>query len=140
MKVYNTKFLKGNQRFVRAILAGVGSALLCALGYALIESILPWNFPLFYIAMAYGVSYCIKTYGKGVEMKYCIVGVVCCVLSVILGKLFLYMYPFGFNLSLIPYILRIVLQSFFVMNVNGIIEIVCFAYAIYVAYYNSRIV
>lgn len=140
MKVYNTKFLKGNQKMRRAIGAGIISALLCAIAYALIESILPWSFSLFYIAMAYGVSYSVKTYGKGVQTKFSTVGVVCTVLTIILGKLILYMYPFGFDFVLLPYFLKLVLQSFFVLTPHGIIELLCFAYAIYVAYYNSRII
>lgn len=140
MKVYNTKFLRGNQRLVVAIIAGVLSALACALGYAVFTSLLPIRTSLLYIAMAYAISYCVKTYGRGVDEKYCIIGAACTLLSIILGGMFVVFMHVGLHLSIIPAAFMMTLASIFDFSVYGIIELVCIAYSLYLAYYNSRIV
>lgn len=139
MKVYNTKHLNNKQRFSLAILAGIISALLCGFLYAVIEMMLPWHIPLLYVAMAYGVSYAVKIYGRGVQPKFTAVGIICVILSIIAGYLFSYMFAFGFHALFIPTYLAVLLSSIFSFDLRGIIEIICIAYAIYIAYYNSRV-
>lgn len=140
MKVYNTKFLRGNQRLVVAIIAGLVSAVGCAVVYALLVMMLGFSSSLFYIAMAYAISYCVKTFGRGVDQKYCLIGALCTLLSIIVGDMLMILIPMGFNLTLIPAAFIGVLYSFLNISVSGIIDLICIAYALYLAYYNSRIV
>lgn len=140
MKVYNTKFLRGNQRFWVAIASGIASGIGCAILYALLILLLGFSSSLFYIAMAYGISYCIKTYGKGVEQKYCVIGLCCTLGSIILGRMLLMLIPLGFTFAYIPVAFLSVLYSFLDLSLSGIIELICIAYSLYLAYYNSRIV
>lgn len=140
MKVYNTRHLNNKQRFPIAIAAGVISAIVCAILFAFIETLLPVHFPLLYIVMAYGVSYAVKTYGRGVQPKFTVIGVASVLLSFLLGYIFIYIFTFGFNFSLLPAYLQSVLVSLAVIDIRGIIELLCIAYSLYVAYYNSRII
>ena len=140
MKVYNTNFLRGNQRFVVAILAGAISAIACAFAYAIIVNLLHFRSSLLYLAMAYGISYCVKTYGRGVDTKYCLIGAVFTLLSILLGGMLTVLLPLGFNLTFVPAAFMMTLSSIFSFNFNGIIEMICIAYSLYLAYYNSRIV
>lgn len=140
MKVYNTKFLRGNQRFSVALLVGIVSSIACALAYGIIVNVLHFNTSLFYIAMGYGISYCIKTYGRGVEVKYSVLGALCTLFSILLGNVFVILFSIGFQLVYIPVAFVSVLYSFFQIDLYTVIELICIAYSMYVAYYNARIV
>lgn len=140
MKVYNIKNLNNKQRFPIAIAAGVISALACGFLYAIVEIILPLHFPLLYAAMAYGVSYAVKTFGRGVQPKFTVVGIVSLLLSILFGYVFIFIMSIGFNFELLPFYLQSVLMSMLTLNFHGIIELLCIAYSIYIAYYNSRII
>lgn len=143
MKVYNSNFLKNKQRFPRAVIVGILASIGCAFLIAIYEKInpIPLSFtPFLYILSAYGISSAIKEYGRGVEAKYSYVGIACMVLCVLLSRFFWIIMMTGFELSFLGYYLNIALRSFFAMDINGIIDLACIAYAIYIAYYNSRIV
>lgn len=140
MKVYNTKFLRGNQRLVVALIAGFLSSVGCAFLYAILVSVLGFSSSLFYIAMAYAISYCIKTFGRGVDTKYCVIGAGFALFSILLSRILLIWMPLGFSLTLLPAIFMAVLQSYFEVSAGNIIELICIAYSMYLAYYNSRIV
>lgn len=140
MKVYNTKNLNNKQRFPIAILAGLLSALVCGFLYAIIETMLPLHFPLLYAAMAYGVSYAVKTFGRGVQPKYTVIGIISVILSILFGYIFVYVMSAGFDFVFLPFYLKSVLVSMLSLNLHSIIELLCIAYSIYIAYYNSRII
>lgn len=140
MKVYNTKNLNNKQRFPIAIAVGLVSAIVCGFLFAIIETILPLHFPLLYAAMAYGVSYAVKTFGRGVQPKFTVVGIVSVILSILFGYVFVFIMSIGFNFELLPLYLQTVLVSMLTLDFHGIIELMCIAYSIYIAYYNSRII
>lgn len=140
MKVYNIKNLNNKQRFSIAIVAGLASAIACGFLFAIIETILPLHFPLLYAAMAYGVSYAVKTFGRGVQPKFTAVGIVSVILSILFGYVFVFIMSIGFNFELLPIYLQTVLMSMLTLDFHGIIELLCIAYSIYIAYYNSRII
>lgn len=140
MKVYNTKNLNNKQRFPIAIAVGLVSAIVCGFLFAIIETILPLHFPLLYAAMAYGVSYAVKTFGRGVQPKFTAVGIVSVILSILFGYVFVFIMSIGFNFELLPLYLQTVLVSMLTLDFHGIIELMCIAYSIYIAYYNSRII
>lgn len=140
MKVYNIKNLNNKQRFPIAIVAGLASAIACGFLFAIIETILPLHFPLLYAAMAYGVSYAVKTFGRGVQPKFTAVGIVSVILSILFGYVFVFIMSIGFNFELLPIYLQTVLMSMLTLDFHGIIELLCIAYSIYIAYYNSRII
>lgn len=140
MKVYNTKNLNNKQRFPIAIAVGLVSAIVCGFLFAIIETILPLHFPLLYAAMAYGVSYAVKTFGRGVQPKFTAVGIVSVILSILFGYVFVFIMSIGFNFELLPLFLQTVLVSMLTLDFHGIIELMCIAYSIYIAYYNSRII
>ena len=140
MKVYNTNLLNNKQRFPIAIIAGVVSAIACAFGFALFEKMVGWHISLLYVAMAYGISSAIKYYGKGVQPKFSIIGVVCFVLSVVLGFLFYYSMVAGFSFAMLPYYFSMMVRSITTLTPSGIFEMLCLAYSIYLAFYNSRII
>lgn len=143
MKVYNSHFLKNKQRFPRAIITGLLASIGCAILIALYERInpIPISFtPFLYIASAYGISHVIKEYGRGVEAKYSYIGIACMVFCVFLSKFILIILLTGFDFSLLGFYTNVAMRSFFAGNLNSIIDIACIAYAIYIAYYNARIV
>lgn len=139
MKVYNTNLLNNKQRFPIAIAAGIISAFACALAFALFEHFIGWHFSLFYVAMAYGISSAIKYFGRGVQLKFSIVGVICFILSVVLGFIIYYSFSGGFSFQYLPFYLSMMMRTLTTINFSGIFEMICIAYSIYLAFYNSRI-
>ena len=140
MKVYNTNYLRGNQRFMMAILAGVLSSIACAIVYGIIVNVLHFNTSLFYIAMGYGISYCIKTFGRGVEVKYSVLGAVCTLFAILLGSVFVILFSIGLHIMYLPAAFVSVLYCLVQIELYTIIEWICIAYSMYVAYYNARII
>ncbi len=140
MKVYNTNLLNNKQRFPIAIGVGIVSAIVCAFGFALFESMIRWHISLLYVVMAYAISSAIKYFGKGVQPKFSILGVACFLLSLVLGFIFYYSMLGGFSFELLPYYLSMMMRSITRISINGIFEMLCIAYSIYLAFYNSRII
>lgn len=140
MKLFNPNYLRNKQRFPAAIIAGILSALGCAILYYFITLVLGVQISLLYIAAGYGIAYAIKTFGRGIDNKFSILAIICTLLFVLLAHILVTASMFGFQLSLIAFYL----QSFFVQfnnfDVHTIMEIMCIAYSCYIAYYYSKII
>jgi hypothetical protein len=85
LKVYNKQALTRNQRFQKALLYGGAATIVSIVAYVFIASILPFESSLLYIGFGYGIGYVIRTYGKGVQPRFSILGAVLAVLCFLIG-------------------------------------------------------
>lgn len=85
LKVYNKQALTRNQRFQKAVLYGGAATIASIIAYAIISSILPFQLSLLYVGFGYGIGYVIRTYGKGVQPRFSILGAGLAVLCFLIG-------------------------------------------------------
>lgn len=141
LKVFNTQALTKNQRFQRAVLVGSVTALCFGLIYGLIANSIRLQFPIVFVAMGYGIGMAIRTYGRGVQAKFSILGAVCAVCCFLIADLIaLGGLAIFTNFSLLPYVFRLEFARLFATNVNSLLALLYRVVGVYFAYINSRIV
>ena len=101
MKVYNTDALTRNQRFIRALTYGIPTSLGIALIYGLIYRIthLGVVFNFVYVLMGMIIGSVICKYGRGVQLKFSILGAVLTFVAFFLGDLIA---TFGLTIFVTP--------------------------------------
>lgn len=136
MKVFNTRALSQNQRFTRALLVGIPSALVLGITYGYIVRILPIRFSIIYLGIGWLIGDLIRKYGRGVQKKFSILAALCAIGSFLIadavtyvGLLFIY-WP--------QVIVSITLNS--LSNINGMLHLLFIAGGAYFAYEQARII
>ncbi|MEA5027071.1 hypothetical protein SDC9_111689 [bioreactor metagenome] len=142
LKVYNKRALTRGQRFMKAVLFGIPTALIAAIVYGTITRLVHIEFSIFFVGVGYLLGYVIQNTGKGVQPRFSILGAVLAVISFLLGDLIAY---YGLQIFLyptwLPYGLYLVLISWFnITSISGILGFAFRAAGIYFAYVNSRVV
>ena len=141
LKVFNTHALSSNQRFTRALLVGVPTALGCAMLYGIISSAIRFEFAVVFIGIGWLIGTVIKKYGRGVQPKFSILAAVLAAFSFLLADLISIV---GLEILIHPIILIemmvAVIPSYFQANPNVILGLLCRAVGVYMAYTNARIV
>lgn len=141
LQVFNKQALTRNQRFQRAILAGTLTSLCFALVYGIISSNMRIEFSYAFIAMGYGIGWAIRTYGRGVQVKFSVLGAVCALVSFILADLIaIGGFDIFTNFSLFSQVFRIEFMRLSALNMNSMLSVLFRALGVYIAYTNSRIV
>lgn len=139
MKVYNTRALSRNQRFKNALLFAIPSTLGIALVLGFALRLMPIQFEIMFLAVGYAIGYVIRTYGKGVQTRFSVLGAVCCFVAIVMADA-IAMAGIGgmFN----PMLWVFVVMSYFssLGSLWGILGILFRIGAISVAYEQSRIV
>ena len=79
--------LRAQQRFGLAIAAGLGSALAGAVLWALVVYLTGYQIGLIAIAVGALVGFAVREAGRGVDMKFGILGAVCAALGWVLGTI-----------------------------------------------------
>lgn len=72
LKVFNSHAISRNQRFAKAILWGIPTALIIGIVYGIISYILPFEFSIVHIGVGYLIGYVIKIKGRGVHLRFSI--------------------------------------------------------------------
>jgi hypothetical protein len=137
-RVYNSFALNSKQRFLRACLFGIPTAIGLGIVYGIISRILPITFSIVYVGIGYLIGYVIRKFGRGVQPKFSYLAAGLAVLSFILSDVIRY---FGLNLGydLFGQILAIVSQVY-LGSINGLINLAFIAWGVIMAFNTARIV
>ena len=137
-RIYNSFKLNSNQRFLNALLYGIPTALGLGIAYGYISRILPITFSIAYVGIGYLIGMVIQKFGRGVQVKFSILGAVLAGIAFVLSDVVRY-----FGLSLNPIILYqaiLIITQVYLGSINGLINLLFFAWGIVTAYNKSRII
>lgn len=137
-RIYNSFKLNPNQRFLNALLYGIPTALGLGIAYGYISRILPITFSIVYVGIGYLIGMVIQKFGRGVQVKFSILGAVLAGIAFVLSDVVRY-----FGLSLNPIILYqavLIITQVYLGSINGLINLLFFAWGIVTAYNKSRII
>lgn len=137
-RIYNSFKLNSNQRFLNALLYGIPTALGLGIAYGYISRILPITFSIVYVGIGYLIGMVIQKFGRGVQVKFSILGAVLAGFAFVLSDVVRY-----FGLSLNPIILYqaiLIITQVYLGSINGLINLLFFAWGIVTAYNKSRII
>lgn len=137
-RVYNSFALNSKQRFLRACLFGIPTAIGLGIAYGIISRILPIAFSIVYVGIGYLIGYVIQKFGRGVQPKFSYLAAGLAILSFILSNVIRY---FGFNLGydLVSQIIAIITQVY-LGSINGLINLAFIAWGVIMAFNTARIV
>jgi hypothetical protein len=141
LKVYNKQALTRNQRFQRALLYGGAAAIASIVIYVILAEILPFESSILYIGFGYGIGYVIRTYGKGVQPRFSILGAVLATCVFLIGDV---VYLAGLEVFTNPALF----VDAFLYNISSMLDVSRFGFinllfraaGVYFAYVESRIV
>ncbi len=140
-KIFNTDVLSKNARFFRGLLAGSIAAIILAIAYGLLSSVLVTEFSLAFIGIGYLIGEAIKKFGRGVKIEFSILGAVLTALCIIFADI---IGIYGFKALTNPEIFSIVfiryVRIIFTTDINSLLSIAFRLAGIYYGYKNSRIV
>lgn len=139
MKIYNTRALTKNQRFQNALLVAIPSTIGIAVVLGFILRVMPIQFEIMFLAVGYGLGYMIRTFGRGVQKRFSVLGAVCCFVAIVLADA---VSIAGIQGLFNPLLWLLVIAGYFssLTSLWGILGIVFRLGAISVAYEQSRIV
>lgn len=138
MKIYNTRALSKHQRFLQAVLYGVPTAIACSIGLGILQRMLPIQFQIFYLGVGYIIAYVIRTFGRGVHIRFSVLAAVLTALSLLFADAIAFG---GFAYFLHPDVWIAVISTW--VSIHSIWSILGIAFrlgGIYVAYEQGRIV
>lgn len=137
-RIYNSFKLNSNQRFLNALLYGIPTALGLGIAYGYISRILPINFSIIYVGIGYLIGMVIQKFGRGVQVKFSILGAVLAGISFVLSDVIRY---FGLSLNpIIFYQALLIFTQVYLGSINGLINLLFFAWGIVTAYNKARII
>lgn len=139
LKVFNTQILNNKQRFLRAILFGILTTLLCIAAYAIIVRFLGLTSSLLFVAGGFCIGFVIGETGHGVQMKFSILAAICTVCMILLGELFAWFGLSALNPSVFFQGLLFVIQDTLAISVNNLLSLLFKASAISIAMQKARI-
>lgn len=141
LKVFNTHALSSKQRFTRAILVGIPTALGLAVLYGIIGNAVPFEFSIVFLGIGWLIGIAIQKYGRGVQPKFSILAAVLAAFCFILADLISIV---GLSILLHPITLIQlmigVIPSYLQTNFNVLLGLLFRAGGVYMAYTNARIV
>ena len=85
MKIYNTRALTRNQRFMNAVIAGSIATVLSGIVLGYVLRFVPIAFDIFYLAVGYAIGYAIRTYGRGVQPRFSVLGAVMTFIALVIA-------------------------------------------------------
>ncbi len=141
LHIYNKNAVTKNERFIRGCIAGIISSLILAILYGIISSYLFITFEIFYVAIGYGIGYAIQNFGRGVQLRFSILGAICAVCCFLLADM---ISVGGFsiftNFSYFVTVFRFILSSLFSTSINSLLGLLFRAVGVMAAYQNSRVI
>ncbi len=140
MEIWNSRSLDNNQRFIAAIAAGFAAAVILGIAYGGLYSVLRVTSGILYVFIGWCIGQVIRRAGRGVHMRFGVVGAVMTLLAIIIGDS-IAMFGFGVLVSPGMWGVSIVywLRMFLSTNINSILGIVLRAFGVYMAYHYSVI-
>lgn len=135
MDVFNVRALTQKQRFTVAIIVGLLSSIILGVLTGLIRSEI--NISIIIWGVGYGVAMAIQKFGRGVQKKFAILGVLFTLLGIVISDV---VYTFGLSslLDMSSYLLVIKLSLS--EDVSSMIWLLHRFIALYIGYNYSRII
>ena len=139
MKIYNTRALTRNQRFINAVIAGSIATILSGIVLGFVLRVVPIAFDIFYLAVGYAVGYAIRTYGRGVQPRFSVLGAVMTFVALIIADSVRFVGLLGvINPAVWIMVINYYITS--LVSISGIINIIFRVCAVVLGYEQSRIV
>ena len=142
LKVYNTGALAQNQRFIRALVYGIGATLGLTVLYGLLSSMLRIEFSVVYLLFGYAIGTVIRKYGRGVQPRFSVLAAVLAVFCFVFGDMISYfgfsIFTNGFGFFFMGF--RVVLQSIVGTSINALLSLMFRIGGVYLAYTTSRFI
>lgn len=139
MQIYNAKFMNNKQRFYRAILFGILTAIGCSLIFSAFVSTTHIRFSIFYLLTGYFIAKVINETSHGIGKKYSYLGAGLTFFSAVLTEIFIYL---GYSILFEPQLwgmgIRFVLSVWSQMNASNLMTIFFMVWGIYIAYTSSN--
>lgn len=142
MEIFNTHRLTQKQRFNAALVVGIVAAFVIgiATGYLRILIALSsgFDFSIVTIGGTYALAYVIRKVGRGVQVKFSVLGGILGFVVVSISNVIAFGYPLMaiFNLGLHIQILLMFLNG----NLNTLLMLAYQVFAVYIAYTQSRFI
>lgn len=143
-EVFNSGALSQKQRFWKALIVCVPASILIGIIYGHIQySFLSFGFSIgfsiVYIGIGYGIGWLVQTVGRGVQVRFSILGAVCTFIAFLLAEIC----SVGgiqniFNIQMTFTVISYLFTNLF--NPNVFLGFLFEAIGIYVAFMNSRFV
>lgn len=141
MNVFNPNNLRNKQRFPVAIAVGLVTSIVCAYIIGAIVTGTGWYLSILYLGAGWAIGSAIRYCGRGVDIKFSILSVVCFVICVFLADFFSLTNGLGvFDLSFLSYSIENTLSSLTNFANMGVIRTLMIAYAGYISYYTAKII
>ena len=142
LKIYNKDALTRNERFQNACVIGILATIGLTFVYGFISSILHFELQVLYMAMGYLIGMAIQKAGRGVQVRFSVLGAICAFACFFIGDL---ISVFGFAILISPQMwfigIRVVLSMWFSgLDISSLLSLGFRALGIYFAYAYARIV
>ena len=139
--IFNTPALSSRQRFIRALIVSIPTAIVFVLAYGLLYNTLRIVISIAFILMGYGLGYVIQKAGRGVKQYFSIYGAVLCTITFILADLSSVLpFQYWLNPQLFSEGFQIVLTYYLKTDINSLLDIAFRAYGVYLAYKYARVI
>ena len=135
MEIFNLRALSQKQRFNYAIVSGLLAAIVLGVLTGLIRQTI--NFSFIGWAIGYGVAMTIKKLGRGVQVKFSVLGAIYAFIGILISDVVL---TFGLARVLDPSAYLTVITLVLKEDISSIVWLVYRLIAIYIAYNYSRVI
>ncbi|NLC96300.1 MAG: hypothetical protein GX675_01840 [Erysipelotrichaceae bacterium] len=140
-KIFNINSLSSKSRFTRGLIAGSITAIVLAIAYGFLSSLIAVQFSLAFVGIGYLIGNSIKYFGHGVKPEFAIMGAVLTLICIILSD-FISFFGFSsiFNFAKYPEYISIYLRVLLRTDINSLLSLAFRAGGVYAGYIYSRIV
>ena len=135
MRIFNTQALSSKQRFTRALIAGIPSALGLGMAYGTLTRILPIRFSIVYIGIGWLIGRIIQENGRGVQPRFSLLAAGLALISFLLAD---GISVVGFSIFAMPTLLFLIPLSY-LNSLNGLLNLLFIAGGVFMAYDQARI-
>lgn len=141
MRIFNTTALTQKERFAKALLIGIGLAVVFIIVSTSIQKMLMLRSSVIYLLASLVIAQTLKKFGRGVQVKFAILGAILVFAVIFFSEIFI---VFGYQVLLQPevftYAIKYVFTSWLSIDISNLISLLLKVYAIHYAYTNSRII
>ena len=126
------------ERFHNALVAGIPATFILSIAYGLIQSLLPIDFEIIYIAFGFAIGWVIRKVSHGVQIQFSVLAAVLCFFCFLIADCIVIV-PLLISVGApLPTILAAVFAPYLDFSVNGLLGILFRAAGIYTAFISAR--
>ena len=134
-------FRSRNQRFTKAIIWGIPTALIIGVVYGIISNVSPFEFSIVYIGIGYLIGYVIKNKGRGVHLRFSILAAGLTILAILIGDVLTFFGPSAFgSIDNVIFAFSTTFMFWLSVNFGTLLGLLFRVAGVYFAFIKSRIV